>query len=590
MAIINNHIENIAEGRKAKAPYNFVPLNDDNIIARDLEDRVDYDIYHDDLYTGFIEIELETLTETLLRRSSDSPDFFTIGDQVLIPGSSIRGMIRSLVEILSFGKFGNFEDKKLFFRGFADKTLGGEYRKAGLSDYNPRNRTSVYNCKAGLLTYNNRKFTIQPCGQPSQVTKNEVRQLFSQNQKSYATFTYEKIKNKYYVISGDMNNKRHDWCIDLNNKVGNPIAVKDSDIESYEQDINRDTKQLDLLKLARDGKEVPCFYIERGGSQIVFAHTPMMRLPYNYSIGDHIHDDHKDKNIYDFAELMFGCLRDELSNSVVGKLFFEDANLIPGQKDIYSLDKPMICKPLLEPKPTTFQNYLVQTSDNQANLFHYNKIGDKVAAIRGNKLYWHRTPDWKKEDQDMSKKGEYEALINPIKAGIKFKGKIRFENLKYVELGMLLLAIDLPDGHAHKIGMGKPYGLGSIRINSELFISDRYSRYINISAEITDIESSSDQIEEFKIHAISAILRTFENDEEAVDDEEAINEEKEEIKYTMDDFFKNKRIKELYRMLDFKNKPKNSQTRYMEIEHKTPDGRKNNEFRERPVLPLPTKV
>ena len=75
-----------------------------------------------------------------------------------------------------------------------------------------------------------------------------------------------------------------------------------------------------------------------------------------------------------------------------------------------------------------------------------------------------------------------------------------------------------------------------------------------------------------------------------MDDEEAINEEKEEIKYTMDDFFKNKRIKELYRMLDFKNKPKNSQTRYMEIEHKTPDGRKNNEFRERPVLPLPTKV
>ena len=43
-------------------------------------------------------------------------------------------------------------------------------------------------------------------------------------------------------------------------------------------------------------------------------------------------------------------------------------------------------------------------------------------------------------------------------------------------------------------------------------------------------------------------------------------------------------------MLDFKNKPKNSQTRYMEIERKTPDGRKNNEFRERPVLPLPTKV
>lgn len=69
-------------------------------------------------------------------------------------------------------------------------------------------------------------------------------------------------------------------------------------------------------------------------------------------------------------------------------------------------------------------------------------------------------------------KAQY-TIIKPIKRNIKFKSRIRFENLTKEELGALLFVLDLPENHYHKIGMGKPLGLGSIEIKPSLFIVDR---------------------------------------------------------------------------------------------------------------------
>ena len=62
--------------------------------------------------------------------------------------------------------------------------------------------------------------------------------------------------------------------------------------------------------------------------------------------------------------------------------------------------------------------------------------------------------------------------ITPLKAGNKFKSKIRFENLNEIELGALLMIFDLNGAKnpAYKIGMGKPLGLGSIKIFPKLFL------------------------------------------------------------------------------------------------------------------------
>ena len=53
-------------------------------------------------------------------RSYYDADFIIINGKPVIPGSSMRGMIRSLVEIVSFSKMDFINDSRFYFRSFAD--------------------------------------------------------------------------------------------------------------------------------------------------------------------------------------------------------------------------------------------------------------------------------------------------------------------------------------------------------------------------------------------------------------------------------------------------------------------------------------
>ncbi|MGC8650940.1 MAG: RAMP superfamily CRISPR-associated protein, partial [Hydrogenobaculum sp.] len=106
--------------KPAKAPYNFIPLNDKPI---EVGKPPAFDTYYEDRYTGYIEVEIKTLTYTYIRKTKKDIDFFKIGDTYKIPGSSLRGLIRSLFEIITYGKFHFLEDKddkRLPFRAVSD--------------------------------------------------------------------------------------------------------------------------------------------------------------------------------------------------------------------------------------------------------------------------------------------------------------------------------------------------------------------------------------------------------------------------------------------------------------------------------------
>jgi CRISPR-associated protein (TIGR03986 family) len=52
-----------------------------------------------------------------------------------------------------------------------------------------------------------------------------------------------------------------------------------------------------------------------------------------------------------------------------------------------------------------------------------------------------------------------------VKPGTTFTFTLEVTNLSNVELGALLWLLDLPEGHYHRLGGGKPLGLGSVRLN-----------------------------------------------------------------------------------------------------------------------------
>lgn len=473
----------------AHAPYNFVPLNTSIVEA---DPKLSQNKYYSDRLSGHIDCDLETLTPIYIRDSltedevkkgieaKDKSNFFSPVDTVRIPGSSIRGMVRSLVEIVTWSRFGFFEEKNLYYRSFADiSSLRDEYK----NNMNPKNKEtgrSDYRMSAGYLVKEGFEYSIYPAEgkQFDIISKNDAMESVRKIGQVYSEFNFYGLPDgRCIIVSGSMPRKK-DWIIfKIDKNPEKKISISEIDIESYEMDENRSDRVPNLLKLCKKDREIPCFYVawedKNGKSRVSFGHTGLFRIAYRKTIGEHllpllIEENHT--NIIDFAHAIFGNTANESKDSYSGRVFFEDAKLVDLKINPFLEEK--IPKILLGPKPTTFQHYLEQNSTNPKNLKHYNS----ETLIRGNKFYWHKSGKKWEEDQQISNK-KIETKIKPVKSNIHFRFRIRYENLTENELGALLFALKLPDGCAHKIGMGKPIGLGSVKINPELFIVDRGKRY-----------------------------------------------------------------------------------------------------------------
>jgi CRISPR/Cas system CSM-associated protein Csm3 (group 7 of RAMP superfamily) len=609
----------------SKAPYNFIPLNEKVVPAEEIPE---FDRYYDakNRFTGYIDIEIKALTPLYIRdtlteeeykeklRIEDenkkknkqqkfiSPDFFSPGGLPRIPGSSLRGMIRTLVEIMSFGKFMFFDDARLYYRGLADKckNLRDEYRN------------KIHGKSAGILYKVGFEYFIKPSKGFKQIFKSKAREIIEKNGYTYEEFKHYKINNAYIVVSGPMQGKKKDWLIEFPDEKTDEIHVSPEDIQNYKNDKNRSDRVPDLLKLAKD--KVPCFYImykdSKGKDKISFGHTGFFRLAYEKTIGDHIPSELKNPDITDLAEAIFGN-----EKTHAGRVFFEDAYL-DGKPEDFILPSA-IPKILSNPKPTCFQHYIEQNEENlkdhPKNLAHYNSEN----PIRGYKLYWHRSglnyeaeeisfneedfnkllSDFKKSKDDFNeyiieeknnkikinlKKlpnelkeiiiksiGKYETqhtLLKPINKGAVFRGRIRFENLSKVELGALLFALDLPDGLAHKLGMGKPLGLGSVKITPKLYLSDRKRRYTDLFAEWDGLNDETNKITDFKNAFERYVLDKLRNSGV--------------IQKNTNSLWNIERMQQLKAMLDFNNKPNDDETDYLPLD----------EFKERKVLPKPNEI
>ncbi|GIW67987.1 MAG: CRISPR-associated RAMP family protein [Candidatus Parcubacteria bacterium] len=572
-----------ADVKAAKAPYNFVPLNHSVV---ETQQAPDFDKYHNDRYTGHIDLEIETLTPLYIRNTNEKgesdPDFFNINGQYKIPGSSLRGMIRTLVEIVSFGKFHYYDDERLYYRGLADIS---NLRKIYQQKINKK-------VNAGYLNYDSGKkqFYVIP------VQSDSINQLgYEKIKDTTKEFDYNLQDDGCWIVwSGKMGNtKKYNWRIYPPDFEKEKIYISNKDIDYYKKDLNRNIP-IDILKSAKEKylfknndhndehkiekirfeNGVPIFFVKyidsNNEERIAFGHTRYFRLPYEKTIGDHIPENLHKNNSTDFAEAIFGK-----EDKWASRVFFEDADLLDNPENAFLPNtSPKI---LSEPKPTTFQHYLEQPENaNKSNLNHW----DSEAKIRGYKLYWHRnTPSDSNEPFSWNEGREIyddtqHTVIRPVKKNKKFKGRIRFENLSKEELGALLFVLNLPENCYHKLGMGKPLGLGSVKITSNLTISNRKQRYSKLFDDNNSfyLPEENQNPEEFTKAFEKYILNKISD----LDRGNAQN------------LWDTPRLNELKHLLDWSKTKQslwNEKTRYMEIEHP----QNGNEFRNRPVLKKPSK-
>lgn len=565
------------ERKPAKAPYNFVPLNEQVI---SVPPPPGADCFHNGYLSGYIDLEI--LTETSLFIRGNKEKFLMINNSPVIPGSSLRGMTRSLVEIVSWSKFQCYDDKRLSHRGMADmSSLKTRYLEAISEDI-----------QIGYLYFNQDQqgYFIHPAA-----NINDFREY------PFTPYCYQATANGWKIYSGKMEiRKRGSRELDMNKTKQNHFQVDGKDLsrepvpvprEIVKAYINDDTQTkkfekgkgpndyydvIDRLKQQpwefKDG--IPVFYNESGGKIISFGHTVNYRIPYTNSIADHVlpQKEHQ-KRIVDFTESMFG-----IAEKFSSRLFFEDG--ITANEHWKLSERLMQPKILSSPKPTTFQHYLEQETEgwetSPKDLKHWD---DENTPIRGHKLYWHRnTPSdsnkphsWVERE---AKTKSHPEPVMPVKPGIIFTARIRFENLTKEELGCLLLVLDLPKDCRHKIGMGKPVGLGSIKITPTLTSitrKDRYTKLFDDTGWHTGAKPEPD-------------IAFYKNAFARYMDRQLHKKEEEDNSYTFEKLWLKGRLQQLKTMLTFKQPVDDNvwleETNYQKLP----------EFRSRPVLPKPDEV
>ncbi|MBX2929800.1 MAG: TIGR03986 family CRISPR-associated RAMP protein [Saprospiraceae bacterium] len=553
----NNYGGSWQKNDPARAPYNFVPLNEKVVSA---EAGVDFDAFAEGRLSGYIDFEVKALSPLFIK--GHDGEFFRAYQKPYIPGSSLRGLIRGIVEITSYSALTFFDDKVL-------------YRRSNLTDDGNR----VY---AGWLRYQNGQYLIFP-GNAQQEVRSNIRNayeyIFSQRD---CTFSTGKFGNRLTV-----------WKVTLS--VGEGKPVPNPVIESYQADNTRSEQTIDLVKAVRKGlivnalgekinrntteipKElgIPVFYrLSENDEVCSIGHAKYHRMPYSKSISDHIIQS-KPVNGIDFATSIFG------TTEKAGKIYFEDASLFSDMKlELTQAKHPKI---LSAPKPTTYQHYLDQPKG--ASQSAQNKWSDDEAPIRGFKNYWHckTSSDSREQNTWIETKNEitksHHEPINPMSPGSTFVGKIRFENLTAQELGALLFSLDLPKGCGHKLGLGKPLGLGSIQITPKLTLINRLARYAQVFDEQENWCTSEEINADMAVFKNAFAKHIAEKTQQQISDADSY-------------WAKDTRIQELKHLLTLEQTTGKvsweNRTRYMLIEHPTYDPK--NEYKQRPVLPKPSEV
>lgn len=163
----------------------------------------------------------------------------------------------------------------------------------------------------------------------------------------------------------------------------------------------------------------------------------------------------------------FGMLKERAGGVFLGKVNTGDA--VAYADSVYKYE-PMYTAVLVEPKPRHEAFYLDEARGH----------------ISGRKFYFHHSPDVKplSESHLILFSGKpANRFIQPLDYDTRFHFRVDFTGLEADEFGAFLLAIALEENMRHKIGYGKPSGLGSVYLQPSALTLVNYSTRYTRPAE-----------------------------------------------------------------------------------------------------------
>ncbi len=554
-------VQRQVKDQPATAPYNFVPLPEAVLRpvapadVRSLHGRIDLDRRH-----GEIELRIEALSPLFARgpsrtsggrwddrpaRERELPWLLPSGDdpdveRPVLPGASLRGMLRALVEVLAFAAIQPVSPAQLFYREVAARAeprkgvLGDTYRrrmtsgdgpvaKAGYANRMPDGRWIVHpavRCLRVTDRTSGAERVLQAAYSPQQTGSRGTPDWTYQHRRCWAQGDSDDRATHLslsppgadgggwlpgrLVLTGRAPNWKDKqkreftraWFFD-DPVAAAELAVPDDVIRAFHSDEQLSYWQEDAFPPGkpdgvhrgakghlRDGE--PVFFTVDGSQVRFLGRARYFRVPYERGPSQLLRDAGPDPDAasLDLAEAVFGRVGEDALGTLRGRVFVEDAVADVPWSQARLGDGPVVPGPLLAPKPTTFAHYLVQGTGAAEATYHAAHEGK--TAVRGTKRYWHRDAAERSQGaSDPAALSATQTRLWPVRAGVSFAGRVRFENLDDIELGALLASVELPEGCAHQIGMGKPLGMGSVRVQATVHLVDHGARASSWAADGT---------------------------------------------------------------------------------------------------------
>lgn len=526
-----------------RAPYNFVPFHSKGSSGMAQKGRVEkvlvryqseadlprHDVIAPELKTGEIHVTMRAETPVFV---SDGDGHFFRGPngRFMLPGSTVRGMVRENMQILGFGLVlpgEDLEDYQVYFRemsaarGSTGNLLKQYYRAVlGIEsgrDASGRSYSIPRKVEAGYLRRDGDVYYIQPTKAPCiRVPKGNAALAQAGLSEGYA----KTVKVAYTVkngrldairqsdravpgmeqgvllytgmpIGGGKDSKKHNarYLFPAADEEARPVEISREDELSYRIDLEDRTNSLKAYydpgfwALPGEGEEKPVFYIRHDG-HTYFGMSLFPRIGYSHRFSDGLPAPdpkaaRREGSVpLDYPHAMLGFAGKEYSYR--SRVSFGDFS-VEGDPS----EKPAIQTILGQPKPSWYAGYVEGGRHYNENEFY----------LRGFKLYWLKNAWAPPVAEGKEKVG---STLRPLPEGTVFRGVIRYKNLHPDELGLLLWALRLEEGCFQSIGMGKPYGFGRMKLRIDRLVEyDVSALYAPDSLCRLPVSGDQDSIERY---------------------------------------------------------------------------------------------
>jgi len=512
------------------APFNFVPLNE-KVFFPPWADRISHDIPFSDGESGEIDITITAKSPIFIRDSKDKEKFCNFNGEYYIPASSVKGMVRNVLEIMSFSKL----SQELF----TDKTYAVRDLSESKNFYMKQMNQMEHTTYCGWLKKDSDGYIIEDCGVPGRIHHKQIDYALEldfaskfkidnlDSKQKTAEYKYSlvgdkihtiKVGDKYYSEKNSKYDKREFYKYDKNCKniaslvlTGQPTPRKDNgkkgDGKGFEflffdkqGELKIEDKVFENFKSAyfdaRDtepkespdwkywkeklynGDKIPVFFQKNGKKVLHFGLSYLYKLPYKHSVKDGIYDIYLDDRL-SLVQTIFGYISKSDKSALKGRVNFSHFKAI---KNIKVLDPRT--EILGTPRASYYPIYIKQQNGKL-----YTTMMDNNFKIAGRKRYpIHKGSTVKKTEKTGNEK--VGTTLVPLKEGVVFKGKLRYHNLKKAEIGAILSALtfhNTPNTY-HNIGLAKSLGYGKISI------------------KIDGIDNIQNYLKEFELYITEQIL------------------------------------------------------------------------------------